>query len=129
LAYVIWPLLYVARVGDNRCYLFRNGELKPLTPSGHTDDGQVLSDRVELLLDDTILLCTDSLIGHLSEEHVAKPLAADGDAREISGRLVQAAMSAGGKGDVTVVVARFPDVTAGEVTVHGPPESPLAARK
>ncbi len=30
-AYIVWPYLYVVHVGDTRCYLFRNGELRQLT--------------------------------------------------------------------------------------------------
>lgn len=31
MAYVIWPRLYVVHVGDSRCYLSRDGQLKQLT--------------------------------------------------------------------------------------------------
>lgn len=31
LCYVIWPRMFVAHVGDSRCYLLRGGELKQLT--------------------------------------------------------------------------------------------------
>jgi protein phosphatase len=31
LAVVVWPWLYVVQVGDSRCYLFQDGELRQLT--------------------------------------------------------------------------------------------------
>jgi protein phosphatase len=35
MAYVVWPRLYVVHVGDSRCYLFRQSELKQIT-TDHT---------------------------------------------------------------------------------------------
>ena len=45
-AYIVWPYLYVVHVGDTRCYLFRNGELRQLTKD-HTI-AQYLADAGEL---------------------------------------------------------------------------------
>ena len=43
LAYVIWPRMFVVQVGDSRCYLLRNGQLKQLTRD-HTI-AQLISDE------------------------------------------------------------------------------------
>lgn len=145
LAYVIWPQLYVVHVGDSRCYLFRDGQLRQITrdhaatPSGVNGglvDPQVAEDsrwgralwrcangrtaelrpdgyKVDLLLGDTLLLCTDGISRCLPNAAIAQLLQHDGGSREISQCLVDAAKAAGGNNDITVVVARFQDI-AGE---------------
>ena len=51
-AYIDWPALYLVHVGDSRCYLFRDGQLKQLT-TDHTvaqylsDAGQLTPDRAQ----------------------------------------------------------------------------------
>lgn len=40
MAYVLWPAMYIAHVGDTRCYLMRDGELKQLTRD-HTMANQI----------------------------------------------------------------------------------------
>jgi serine/threonine protein phosphatase PrpC len=41
MAYVVWPQLHVVHVGDSRCYLFREGELKQITRD-HTMASQLV---------------------------------------------------------------------------------------
>lgn len=41
LAYVIWPHMYVVHVGDSRCYMLRNGEIRQLTRD-HTVSNQLV---------------------------------------------------------------------------------------
>jgi serine/threonine protein phosphatase PrpC len=127
-AVVIWPRLYVAHVGDSRCYLFRDGKLRRITRD-HTvaaqlgaEDGpfkHVLSNaiggaderlmvelhRVNLEHGDAVLLCTDGLTGHLSDENIAAQIAVGGGARFCCETLVAAAKQAGGKDNITAVVA------------------------
>jgi len=45
LAYLVWPRLYVVHVGDSRCYLLRNSELKQVTRD-HTVAQQFVEDGV-----------------------------------------------------------------------------------
>ncbi len=127
-AVVIWPRLYVAHVGDSRCYLFRGGQLRRITRD-HTvaaqlgaEDGpfkHVLSNaiggsddrlmvevhRVNLQHGDAVLLCTDGLTGHLSDESIAAQIAVGGGARFCCETLVNAAKQAGGKDNITAIVA------------------------
>jgi serine/threonine protein phosphatase PrpC len=53
LGYLVWPLLYVAHVGNTRAYVLRNGELSQLT------DDHVTS-RQTLKQDEVTLRCIDS---------------------------------------------------------------------
>jgi serine/threonine protein phosphatase PrpC len=50
IAYLLWPLLYVAHAGDSRCYLFRRGALRQLT-TDHTL-AQKFSEHSSLPIDD-----------------------------------------------------------------------------
>jgi protein phosphatase len=56
---------------------------------------------------DTLLLCSDGLTEMVSDETIAKVLAARGPADTACRRLVDLALEAGGKDNVTVVVARY----------------------
>ncbi|MFC1705260.1 PP2C family protein-serine/threonine phosphatase [Planctomycetota bacterium] len=50
IAYVLWPRLYVVHVGDSRCYLLRDGQLKQFTRD-HTVAQQLADDGVDVNLD------------------------------------------------------------------------------
>ncbi len=63
--------------------------------------------KSELQPGDVVLLCTDGLTRHLSNETLAKLLAGSSSAKENCQHLVAAANDAGGKDNITVVVARF----------------------
>ena len=80
-----------------------SGREEELRPDGHC---------VDLMLGDTLLLCTDGLTKHVSDVEIAGLLRRTGGAREISQCLVDAAMSNGGRDNVTIVVAHFQDVDA-----------------
>lgn len=137
LAYLLWPELYVAHVGDSRCYLLRDGQLIQLT-TDHTlaekfratsnlqvDDSSpwhhVLWNAVgggehallepevhrhHLSLGDIILVCSDGLTKHASDEEIANALGASPTAREACDRLVAMANADGGSDNITAVVAR-----------------------
>ncbi len=70
--------------------------------------------KAELQLNDTLLLCTNGLTGHLSDDDIAQSLNANVDAKETCHRLVNAANEAGGTDNTTVVVARFRDFDDGQ---------------
>jgi protein phosphatase len=65
--------------------------------------------KLQLAIGDTILLCSDGLTGHVSDEEIATRLESDDSAADICQRLVDAANEAGGSDNITVVVARFLD--------------------
>ncbi|XXX72179.1 protein phosphatase 2C domain-containing protein [Sorangium sp. So ce134] len=62
---------------------------------------------VELRRGDTLLLCTDGLSDLVDDRRVAAALDAHPDPAEASGALIDAALAAGGRDNVTVLVARF----------------------
>lgn len=63
--------------------------------------------EVELQSGDTLLLCTDGLMKHVSSREIAELLGSTSPAREAASSLVGAALNAGGSDNVTVVAARF----------------------
>ena len=134
--HVLWPRAYIVQVGDSRCYLFRDAEVTQLTrdqtlAQGLVDEGVMSADtaehsplsnvlssavgkeitpatsKVELESEDILLLCSDGLTKHLTDEQIREFLA-DGDSAETTCRsLVTAALDGGGTDNVTVVVCRF----------------------
>ena len=65
--------------------------------------------KVRLALGDTLLFCTDGLTGGVSDAEVTRLLGAPGTAAETCRHLVDAAKAAGGRDNITVVVAHFRD--------------------
>ncbi len=136
MAYVLWPHVYVVHVGDSRCYLRRGQDLHQVTRD-HTIAqqlrdtgvnvgpfsrlGNVLWNvigggsselspevyRLEIEPGDTLLLCTDGLNRHVSDETIAESLAQELSATETCHELIAAANEGGGTDNTTVVVARF----------------------
>ena len=63
--------------------------------------------RVGLRDGDQLLLCTDGLTGMVSEDAIRDLLAAGGTAESACRALIDAALAAGGKDNVTVALARY----------------------
>ena len=63
--------------------------------------------KAELHVGDTLLLCTDGLTKGVGDGEIAKLLGEEGTASDLCRRLVDAANEAGGKDNVSVIVARF----------------------
>lgn len=129
-------MLYVAHVGDSRCYLLRSGKLNCLTtdhtlaqrvadasarvvePASHlhhilwnslgaTEElPQPEITREALELGDVLLLCSDGLCKYLSDEQIASVLLEAGSSADHCAKLVKLANDAGGTDNVTVVVAK-----------------------
>lgn len=74
---------------------------------GDSDDLTPEVYRADLELGDTLLLCTDGLTKHLSDDRIKQQLSEDDSAEEICQHLVEEANAQGGSDNVTVVVARF----------------------
>jgi len=63
----------------------------------------------ELKIGDVLLLCTDGLTNHVSDEQIAQQLGSGEDSERICTTLLGEALSDGGKDNITLVVARFLD--------------------
>jgi protein phosphatase len=59
---------------------------------------------------DVVLLCSDGLTSMITEERIAEVLEAAGSLREAADRLIREANAAGGRDNITVVLARLEDV-------------------
>jgi protein phosphatase len=138
-AYVLYRDLYVAHVGDSRCYLLRGGQLHRLTRD-HTLAAEMMRHgmlspeeaarhhlrhavtnvvggiqpgvRVEvqktsLEAGDVVLLCSDGLTEMLSDERLRAVLTEEPAPHRACERLIDEANAAGGKDNITAVVARF----------------------
>lgn len=136
MALIVWPVLYVAHVGDTRCYLLRAGKLRRLT-TDHTMAQQVADashqaldptshlhhilwnalgatedlpkpeiKRLELLPGDTLVLCSDGLTKHVSDDEIERTLAELSAPLACCQRLVARANDEGGTDNVTVVIGR-----------------------
>jgi serine/threonine protein phosphatase PrpC len=80
---------------------------------GHdeADVWPVITD-VELQTGDTLLLCTDGLMKHVSDAQIAELLQGTASARTTAAALVGAALQDGGSDNVTVLTAQFHPVTS-----------------
>ena len=131
---VVWPWLYVLQVGDSRAYFYCNGKLRQITrdqtmAQDLVDLGAMPKDaaaqsplahvltsamgasetspdvtRVELHRGDALLLCTDGLTKHVSEERIAERMRARTSAEQVVRALVDDALAGGGTDNVTVLV-------------------------
>ena len=129
----------LVHVGDSRAYLLRDGELTQLTRDdtyvqalvdrgaisaeearNHPQrslitqavQGEPISPSGVLLtprVGDRLLLCSDGLSDMLDDDAIAQALREKADPRECGQRLVELALDAGGRDNVTVVVADLVD--------------------
>lgn len=128
---------YWSHVGDSRLYHFHTGTLKQIT-TDHTfvqdlvADGtlsqeeadrhpmrnvldqcvgcgslKVESGRFKIMAGDRLLLCSDGLSRHVSDDSINTVLA-EGNARQAVEKLLDHALHAGGKDNVTIVIMDIP---------------------
>lgn len=136
MAFVLWPNLYIAHVGDSRCYLLRSGKLERLT-TDHTlaqQLAEVSSEPVEatshlhhvlwnclggsddlprpevtkreLRLGDVLLLCSDGLTKHVEDARITALLATNEPCAARAKNLVDLANRGGGTDNITALVAQ-----------------------
>ena len=131
---LVWPRAYVIHVGDSRGYSLRRGALKQFTRDQTMGDylvdiGAVTEQHaekaglynvlasavggdfvpsvgvVDLSDGDALMLCTDGLTKHVSDERTAEILRSQ-TAEAAVHSLIDAALDGGGTDNVTVVVAK-----------------------
>ena len=137
MALLVRPRAYIVHVGDSRAFYLRKGRLRQLTrdqtageymiDSGAWTEEQArkapfsgnlasalganemtpVVGLVDLQPGDTLLLCTDGLTRHVSDEQITEVLGRAGDAESACRELVEAALAGGGHDNVTVVTARM----------------------
>ena len=135
LSIVTWPKLYILHVGDSRCYMLRQGELIQLTRDQTmaqylVDTGALPADRIKrspfanvlasaiggttqpevgehtMIEGDVLLLCSDGLTKHVSDDRIKARLMVMESSEQVSRALIQDALDDGGSDNVTVVVGR-----------------------
>lgn len=133
LAYLLFPVLYVAHVGDSRCYLYRGGSLEQLTHD-HTlaeemaraGEERVPDEYKDMLSNalgggrtgvhpevskfgiqrgDCVLLCSDGLSKQLTAQEIAREIERNASPRDRCRRLTMLANERGGVDNTTVVIA------------------------
>ena len=132
----VWPRAYLLQVGDSRCYLLRDGELTQITRDqtmaqemvdlGIMKPDQVAGTRLEHTLTSSIggshtqptvtrfdmnwghvlLLCSDGLTRHVSDDRIREVLRSMTSAQQACETLLQEALDGGGTDNIRVVVGR-----------------------
>lgn len=132
----VWPRAYLLQVGDSRCYLLRQGELTQITRDQtmaqemmdlgvlkkeevagtrleHTltsaiggRHSQPTVSRIDMTWGHVVLLCSDGLTRHVSDERIRDVLRSMTSARQASETLLQDALDGGGTDNITIVVGR-----------------------
>lgn len=131
-----WPRAFLLQVGDSRCYLLRGDELtqvsrdqtmaQELIDAGvltrndvaHTRLAHTLSSsiggrqtapvvtRLDLSWDTVVLLCSDGLTRHVSDERIRDRLRGMTSSRQVCEDLLRDALDDGGTDNITIVVRR-----------------------
>jgi len=132
--------VYIAHVGDSRCYRVREGQMKQLT-TDHTlgavgikgpaasklsravgvfDDIDVDLTVDELLPGDFYVLCSDGLFKMIPEPEILTMVEKGGALPDLVDELIQEANDRGGRDNVSVVLVRIdePDFDPGESGEH-----------
>lgn len=134
---LVAPRAYIVHVGDTRAYYLRRNRLLQLTKdqtmgqymvdvgawteeqANHSANAKVLASAIGSsevtpsigLVDvdpgDVILVCSDGLTKHVSDDEIAKILGDAASADAACAALVERALAGGGTDNITVVIARM----------------------
>lgn len=132
----IWPRAYVLQVGDSRCYVYGDGALRRLTrdqtvAQDFVDSGALKAEEVarspyrnvlssaiggrhadpvvsalNQRRDNVMLLCSDGLTRHVSDEELGVALASIRSAEQVCQDLLRLALERGGTDNITIIVGR-----------------------
>jgi protein phosphatase len=132
----VWPRAYLLQVGDSRCYLLRDGELRQITrdqtmaqelvdlgalkpedASGtrlaHTLSSSIggrqsspVVSQLEMTWGTVVLLCSDGLTSHVSDVQIRERLRSMSSARQVCEDLLRDALEGGGSDNITIIVGR-----------------------
>jgi PPM family protein phosphatase len=132
----LWPQAYLLQVGDSRCYLYHDGRLTQisrdqtmaedlvdqgvLTRAKAADTrwahvlssaigGQQAAPVVTRIVRDwgsIVLLCSDGLTKHVSDERIAERLGALTSAKQACEDLLHDALDDGGSDNITILIGR-----------------------
>ncbi len=132
----LWPHAYLLQVGDSRCYVFQGGELtqisrdqtmaQDLIDTGvltrqkaqatkwvHVLSSAIGSQEIEPVVSrivrkwgTVVLLCSDGLTKHVTDERIAERLASLTSARQACEDLLQDALDGGGTDNITIIIGR-----------------------
>ena len=131
-AYIRMNSAYIDNIGDSRAYLFRSGKLGQITRD-HTyvneliDKGVITEDEAEHheqknvitkalgtehradpdFYNDILLLCSYGLYGEVPAEKIAQILKTDQNMNDMCTSLVQEALAAGGRDNITVICLKI----------------------
>jgi protein phosphatase len=136
IALAVWPTLYVLQVGDSRCYFYFDGRLErvtrdqtlaqdlvekgalPAERAAGSPFAAVLASaiggreatpevrRVGLRRGCVVLLCSDGLTRHVTEDEIGAELGRMQSSEQVSRSLLDLALARGGTDNVTVIVGR-----------------------
>jgi protein phosphatase len=132
----VWPRAYLLQVGDSRCYLLRQDELTQITRDqtmaedlvdlgvisradvsktrlAHTLSSSIggrnpapVVTAIEVGWGTTVLLCSDGLTNHVSDDRIRDRLRSMESAKQVCEDLLKEALDGGGSDNITIVVAR-----------------------
>jgi len=132
-----WPRVFIVHVGDSRGYRLRNNELQLITKdqtmaqamvdAGALAPEQAARSRLNHVLysalggsraepytvvsdcqwDDVMLLCTDGVTKHVSDDEIRDHLRRSTSAKATAESLLQLALDRGGSDNATIVVGRL----------------------